>query len=80
MYLNDILIYSFIYTKYQRYIRQILERLRQYKLYIKLSKYEFFVIVVIFLEFVINTSGIEMDIKRVKIIAEQLKPKSFKNI
>jgi hypothetical protein len=27
-YLNDILIYFFIYTEYQRYVRQMLERLR----------------------------------------------------
>jgi hypothetical protein len=48
----------------------MLERLRQYKLYAKLSKYEFSVILVIFFEFVINIGGIEMNINKIKIIAE----------
>jgi hypothetical protein len=48
----------------------MLERLRQYKLYIKLFKFEFSIILIIFLGFVINTDGIEMDINRVKAIAE----------
>jgi hypothetical protein len=48
----------------------MLKRLRQYKLYIKLSKCEFFIILVIFLEFVINTGGIEINMNKIKIIAE----------
>jgi hypothetical protein len=69
-YFDDILIYSSIYIKHQRYIRQILERLRQYKLYIKLSKCEFSIILIIFLEFVINTDKIKIDINKIEVIAE----------
>jgi hypothetical protein len=69
-YFDNILIYSINYAEYQQYIRQILERLRQYKLYIKLFKCEFSVISVIFLGFVINTKGIEIDESRVKVITE----------
>jgi hypothetical protein len=69
-YFDNILIYSSIYTEHQQYIRQILERLRQYKLYTKLSKYEFSIILIIFFEFVINTDRIEININRVKIITE----------
>jgi hypothetical protein len=68
IYLDNILIYSFIYAEHQRYIRQVLERLRQYKLYIKLSKYEFSIILIIFFEFVINTGGIKIDISKIEII------------
>jgi hypothetical protein len=67
-YFNDILIYSSIYAKHQRYIRLVLKRLRQYKLYTKLFKYEFSIISVIFLKFVINTGGIEMDINKIEVI------------
>jgi hypothetical protein len=70
MYLNNILIYSSIYTEHQRYIRQVLKRLRQYKLYIKLSKYEFSIILVIFFRFVINIGEIEMNINKIKIFIE----------
>jgi hypothetical protein len=69
-YLNNILIYSSIYVEHQQYIRQILEYLRQYKLYIKLSKCEFSIISITFLKFVINIGGIEMNISKIKIIAE----------
>jgi hypothetical protein len=69
-YFDDILIYSFIYTEYQRYIRQMLKRLHQYKLYIKLSKYEFSIILIIFFKFIINIGGIEMNINKIEIIAE----------
>jgi hypothetical protein len=79
-YLNDILIYSSIYAEHQPYIRQMLERLRQYKLYIKLSKYEFSIILIIFFGFVINTGGIEMNINRIEIITEWPELKFFKNI
>jgi hypothetical protein len=61
VYFNDILIYSINYAEYQQYIRQVLERLRQYKLYTKLSKCEFSIISIIFLGFVINTKEIEID-------------------
>jgi hypothetical protein len=69
-YLDDILIYSFIYTEYQRYVRQVLERLHQDKLYVKLFKCEFSIILIIFLGFVINAGGIEMDISKIEVIAE----------
>jgi hypothetical protein len=58
----------------------VLERLRQYKLYIKLSKCEFFIISVIFFGFVINTGGIEININKVEIIAEWPELKFFRNI
>jgi hypothetical protein len=70
IYFNDILIYSIDRAEYQQYIRQILERLRQHKLYIKLFKCEFFVISVIFLGFVINIRRIEIDKSKIKVITE----------
>jgi hypothetical protein len=79
-YLDNILIYSSIYTEHRQYIQQMLERLCQYKLYIKLSKYEFSIILIIFFKFVINIDGIEMDINKIKIIAEWSEPKFFRNI
>jgi hypothetical protein len=69
-YFNNILIYSINRTKYQQHIRQIFERLRQYKLYAKLSKCEFFVISIIFLGFVISIRNIEIDESRIEIIIE----------
>jgi hypothetical protein len=78
-YLNYILIFL-IYIEYQRYIQQMLKCLRQYKLYIKLFKYEFSITLIIFFGFVINTGGIEIDMNRIEIIAEWPEFKFFKNI
>jgi hypothetical protein len=69
-YFNNILIYLINRAEHQQHVRQILERLRQYKLYAKLSKCEFSIISVIFLGFVINIRGIEIDESRVKTIVE----------
>jgi hypothetical protein len=58
----------------------MLERLRQYKLYANLSKYEFSIISVIFFRFVINIGGIEIDISKIEVIAKWPKPKLFKDV
>jgi hypothetical protein len=69
-YFNNIFIYLINRAEYQQYIRQIFERLRQYKLYIELFKFEFFIISIVFLEFVINIRKIEMDESKIEIITE----------
>jgi hypothetical protein len=69
-YLNNILIYSINRAEHQQHIRQILELLRQYKLYIKLFKCEFSIISITFLEFVISTKEIEIDESKVEIITK----------
>ena len=68
IYLDNILIYSTNPTDYQRYIREILKRLKNFKLYLKLFKYEFSVDRVEFLGFMIITRGIDMEESRIKII------------
>jgi hypothetical protein len=70
VYFDNILIYLINRAEYQQYVRQIFERLRQYKLYIKLFKCEFSIISIIFLEFVINIRNIKMDESRIEVIIE----------
>ncbi len=41
VYLDNILIYSKDLEQYYKYVRQVLAKLRKYKLYTKLSKCEF---------------------------------------
>jgi hypothetical protein len=69
-YINNILIYLINRAEHQQHIRQIFERLRQYKLYTKLFKYEFSIISIIFLRFVISIKKIERDESRIKTITE----------
>jgi len=68
IYLDNIFIYSINPADHQRYIREILKRLRNFKLYLKLSKCEFSVNRVKFLNFMIIIRGIDMEESRVKII------------
>src|SRR6266536_1655143 len=80
IYLDDILIYSTNPADYQRYVREILERLRNFKLYLKLSKCEFSVDRVEFLGFVVITRGIDMEGSRVEIIANWSEPRFFRDV
>ncbi len=68
IYLDDILIYFINFADYQRYIREILERFKNFKLYLKLSKYKFSVDRVKFLNFIITTRGIDMEGSKVEVI------------
>ncbi len=68
IYLDNILIYFTNPADHQRYIREILKRLKNFKLYLNLSKYKFSINRVEFLNFIITTRGIDMKKNRIKII------------
>jgi hypothetical protein len=68
IYLDDILIYSKPGEDYYTYIRIVIERLRKYKLYTKLSKYFFNVEEVEFLGFIMGFIGVKLDLDRILII------------
>ena len=61
VYLDNILIYSMNKEDYKRNICMVLDRLRIYNLYYKLSKYAFNVDIVNFLNFVIGLKSIHME-------------------
>ena len=68
IYINDILIFSKIKKKYKRYIREILERLRQYNLFAKLKKYFFYTRKIKFLDFIVSNKGISINRQKIEII------------
>ncbi len=68
VYLNDILIFFVEKTDHVDHVKQILERLRKFKLYVSLKKCEFFITKVNFLEFIIFTESISMNLSRIDII------------
>ncbi len=68
IYLDNILIYSTNPTDHQRHIREILEKLRNFKLYLKLSKCKFSINSVEFLNFIIITRDIDIEGSKIKII------------
>ncbi len=68
IYLNDILIFSIKKTDHINHMKQILERLRKFKLYASLKKCKFFIIKVNFLKFIIFTESVLMNSSKVNII------------
>ncbi len=68
IYLDNVFIYFINSTDYQRHVREVLERLRNFKLYLKLFKCEFSVDRVKFLNFIIIIRDIDMEGSRVEVI------------
>jgi len=68
IYLNDILIFFVKKTDHVNHMKQILKRLRKFKLYASLKKCAFFITKVNFLKFVIFTESILMNLSRIDII------------
>ena len=68
VYLNDMLIFFVEKTDHVNHMKQILERLRKFKLYASLKKCEFFITKVNFLEFIIFIEDILMNLSRIDII------------
>ena len=68
VYLNDILIFSKNRKKHVFYARDVLQRLRKFKLYANLKKCNFFVKKIKYLNFIVNIDDIAMNSRRIKII------------
>ncbi len=68
VYLNDILIFFVEKTDHVNHVKQILEKLRKFKLYASLKKCEFFITKVNFLKFVVFTKSVSMNLSRINII------------
>ncbi len=63
VYLNNILIFFVEKTDHVDHVKQILKRLRKFKLYASLKKCTFFITKVNFLEFIIFTESILMNLQ-----------------
>ncbi len=77
VYLNDILIFFIEKTDHVDHVKQILKRLRKFKLYASLKKCAFFITKVNFLEFIIFTESVSMNLSRVNIIKTWLRLKMY---
>jgi hypothetical protein len=77
IYLNNILIYFKLREDYYTYIRIVIERLRKYKLYAKLSKCFFNIKEVEFLGFIIGFIRVKPDLNRILTIKKWPKLKLF---
>jgi len=80
VYLNDILIFFVEKIDHINHVKQILKKLRKFKLYVSLKKYAFFITKVNFLKFIIFTESILMNLSRINIIKTWLRSKMYQEI
>ena len=60
--------YSNDSTKHWRHIKQMLERLREYSLYVNLKKCKFNTIEIEFLGFIVSSKDVQMNLEKIKTI------------
>ena len=80
IYLDDILIYFKIRKKHWECVRKMLERLRQFKLYAKLSKCFFMTQMIEFLEYIINNHNVFMNSRKMKVIQTWFEFKTLREL
>ncbi len=80
VYINDILIYSRNLADHRHHVAQVLQKLRQFRLYLKLEKCEFHRPTVQFLGYIIGMEGIQMDQGKVTAVAEWPTPLTIKEL
>ncbi len=80
VYIDDILIYSRNLADHRHHVKQVLQKLCQFHLYLKLEKCEFHRPTVHFLGYIIREEGIQMDQGKVTAVTERPTPKSIKEL
>jgi len=76
VYLDDILIFSKDDLEHVAHVEAVLQRLRQHKYFLKLSKCEFFKKEIQYLGHIVGTDGIKPDPKKVQAVADWESPKT----
>jgi hypothetical protein len=80
VFIDDILVYSRSEEEHEEHLRLALQKLREHKLYAKLSKCEFWMKQVAFLGHVISKGGISLDPSKVQDILSWNVPTSVSDI
>jgi hypothetical protein len=80
VYLDNILIFSNTKKEHIVHVKEILDRLREAKLYLKLSKCEWHTQRTEYLGYIVTPEGIEIDEDRVKTIQEWPKPRTVRDV
>jgi len=70
VYLNNIIVYSNNYKAHMYHVRMVLERLREYKLYINLKKCSFYITSINFLGFIVSVNRVLIEKIQVDAIRE----------
>ncbi|KAL0551744.1 hypothetical protein IC582_010833 [Cucumis melo] len=68
VFIDDILIYSMAEAEHEEHLHQVLETLRANKLYAKFSKCEFWLKKVTFLDHVVSSEGVSVDLTKIEAV------------
>src|SRR5204863_864927 len=79
-YLDDILIYFKNEEDHEKHIKKILKKLQEKNFYLKLKKCEFHKQQVEYLEHIITTEELEMNLKKIKTVIKFSTSECIKNI
>ena len=79
-YFDNIVVYSDIVKEHTQHVQLVLQRLRKFNLFVKLSKCIFDALEIEFVGFIVGQKGISIDLGRIKIVVEWLLSKLFKDI
>ena len=80
VYLDYVLVFSQKGEDHWDHVRKVMDRLRQYSLYVNLKKCSFATDCVEFLGFIVRTDGVTMDLSRVEAITKWPTPSSFNDV
>ena len=79
-YLDDILIYSENKEDHEKHVKEVLKRLQEKNLYLKLEKCKFHKQRVKYLEHIVTTERLEINSEKIKAVIEFLTSECIKNI
>ena len=80
MFIDDIFVYSNDRENHDTHLRVVLETLRKEQLYAKLSKCEFWLNEVYFLEHIVSKEGIRVDLKKIEVVVEWKPPRNVTEV
>ncbi|KAK3569110.1 hypothetical protein QTP86_022143 [Hemibagrus guttatus] len=79
-YIDDILVYSASLEEHVLHVWEVLSRLQQHHLYVKLEKCEFHRSTVTFLGYVVSRRGVEMDVVKVRAVTDWPAPTTVREM
>jgi hypothetical protein len=80
VYLDDILVFSETEKEHVTHVKEVLQRLREAKLFVKLSKCEWHTQRTEYLGYIVSPEGVSIDTNRVKTVQDWPKPKTVRDI
>ncbi len=80
VYIDDIRIYSRNQAEHRHHVEQVLQKLREHHLYLKLEKCEFHRHTIQFLGYVISPQGVQMDNNKLQVIRDWPIPSTLKEL